>query len=1491
MPDERKSPTLCFDYLFCTKNKRMALKKELLENEEVDLKILVAKEVVSKAIFAHAVDVKGSDADGYAVARLVDDMRWLGYTRMALKTDNEAAIVKVLKDAMATARVEVQGIEQLTEEHGARYDSSSNGEAENAVKQVQRMVRTLKLCLESRLGHRIPTNHAVMTWLVEHVSWILRTRVTGADGKTAHQRITGRECGRRGIGFAEKVWYMLPRKGPEHDARAKLDALCSEGIVLGYCRGSPEYHVYSIEEKKMVTPRTIKRMPEDRRWDAKALEELDLRAKCLFDPKPARGVRVEGFAKDDTAREEQRGKSKVQRVAFYEKDYIEFGITDDCRKCLSNQKNGYNKNARGGASTMPHTERCRKRMEAALATTEDGRRRLERAQERVDAWIAKEIESADARPEGEKSDDKDVPSVAAPPQNPFEARNDIFNEFQEHVDHAKAAEGVDAEGERAREDFLDGFMEYDEQATPVAPLPGEDVNAEQAHGGEEAPHQLDGDTEMAENEHEPTEPDDEMLALMDVCVGRPDAGRKIAHDAEEILNIIRELGGSKQAYRRERKNMVNAIVSEIYSAPRVTKVLKMMPSCEVLPGFALDLTTTNARGEPWDFANADRRREARKLIEQEKPYILIGSPMCSPWSSLQRMSENRRSPEELDRMRVQAEVHLRFVCELYKAQHEAGRYFLHEHPLYATSWQNENILEVMGLEGVDTVWGDQCQYGQQGGTEDPVKKPTRWLSNSEEVLRMLDGKCVGRKGHCSRAKGGKHVLCEGKIARRAAEYPVALCKAIIQGVRNQLREDGRLRIGYIGILPQDDEDAPAQRTRRRVEKIYNVTIEDDKVEQFFDSVTGQPLVAELVKEARRKELEFFKKMAVWVKRKRGEAFSRMGKAPISVRWIDTNKGDDEQPNYRSRLVAREVRRRGEDPIFAPTPPLESLRTILSLAATEVLGGRKHDRDPHSERRTQVSFIDISRAYLTAPTDPEDPTYVELPAEDEDAGSDKCALLLKHMYGTRKAGDGWHEHYSSTLVGELGFKKGCASACVFRHPSREIECSIHGDDLTATGPKCNLDWYKAELEKVYELKESARLGPGPNDDKEAQMLHRIIRWTPEGLEYEADPRLHEQVVQDLGLKGCKGVGTPGVKPTYEQIQSDKELERKKERPYRAIAARMNYLAADRPDMQYAAKEICRWMSSPTEVGLVAMKRLGRYLAQQPRLVFKYPWQRATHIDCYSDTDWAGCPRTRKSTSGGCLMVGQHLLKSWSSTQGPISLSSGEAEFYGVVKASSTALGYQALLEDLGIPMAVRVWTDSSATIGICSRRGLGKLRHVDTQCLWIQQKVREREFELRKVKGDMNPADLCTKYLPGFGKIESLTALFGCHFRGGRAATAPKLKGGDDEVAPLLSAQREALEESIEWGDHTYPVLNIDGMRLPEAYEHKHDVLPHVHDDIDAYFPRAQACEEKPMEAVELEDEMEKRGREIGRRDAKKRKKMSPHPRHEHDPGDELDHDE
>ena len=375
-----------------------------------------------------------------------------------------------------------------------------------------------------------------------------------------------------------------------------------------------------------------------------------------------------------------------------------------------------------------------------------------------------------------------------------------------------------------------------------------------------------------------------------------------------------------------------------------------------------------------------------------------------------------------------------------------------------------------------------------------------------------------------------------------------------------------------------------------------------------------------------------------------------------------------------------------------------------------------------------------------------------------------------MYGTRKAAKGWHTEFAEHLE-SMGFKRGYASACVFRHAKRGITTSVYGDDFSTTGPKDQLDWFKTTLEEKYELVELCRMGPGPDDDKAGKVLNRLVRWTDQGLEYEADPRQREKLLRDLQLEGANALSTPGTRQTAEQVAGDQPLRPEQHTAFRAVAARANYVAADRPDCQFAAKEICRWMSSPTQESLAALKRLGRFLVGMPRVVYTYKWQSASHIDVYSDTDWAGCPRTRRSTSGGALMLGTHLIKPWSSTQTPVALSSGEAEYYGTVKAGGVGLGYQSLLKDLGVTLPLRVWTDSTATIGICGRDGLGKLRHINTQCLWLQHQVRNGLLELRKVKGTENPADVSTKHLPGNGTVQALLRFFGCEARGGRADNA------------------------------------------------------------------------------------------------------------------------
>ena len=241
---------------------------------------------------------------------------------------------------------------------------------------------------------------------------------------------------------------------------------------------------------------------------------------------------------------------------------------------------------------------------------------------------------------------------------------------------------------------------------------------------------------------------------------------------------------------------------------------------------------------------------------------------------------------------------------------------------------------------------------------------------------------------------------------------------------------------------------------------------------------------------------------------------------------------------------------------------------------------------------------------------------------------------------------------------------------------------------------------------------------------------------------------------------------------------------------------------------------------------------RYIAGAPRLVYRYPWQTVEAVDTYSDTDWAGCPKTRKSTSGGCVMLGCHVIKHWSSTQPSVSLSSGEAEFYGVVRGAGMGLGYQSLLRDLGVEVPLRLWTDSSAAIGICSRQGLGKLRHLDTHTLWVQHAVRAKRVDLRKVDGESNPADVFTKHFSAGDKLASLVSLFGGVFLHGRAESAPMTRKG----ATTKSTIGEAMGDGQD-------VNNLDNSQNDVEM-----ILPHL-----AYDPVTLATLHPPM-SVPDEDE-------------------------------------
>ena len=252
----------------------------------------------------------------------------------------------------------------------------------------------------------------------------------------------------------------------------------------------------------------------------------------------------------------------------------------------------------------------------------------------------------------------------------------------------------------------------------------------------------------------------------------------------------------------------------------------------------------------------------------------------------------------------------------------------------------------------------------------------------------------------------------------------------------------------------------------------------------------------------------------------------------------------------------------------------------------------------------------------------------------------------------------------------------------------------------------------------------------------------------GWEYEADQRHVDIIIDQLNLKGANGVSTPAEdEKRWEQDENRIELEVKEARQYRELSARANYLAQDRVDIQFATKEVCRGMCTPRRGDIKKLRRLARYLITVPRAIVQYGWQRPVEsITSFTDSDFAGCKVTAKSTSGGVILAGAHYLKSWSSTQKTIALSSGEAELTALVKCSCESIGMVQLAANWGLIYEADIFVDSSAALGVVHRKGAGKLRHVRVGQLWVQECAESGELRYRKVRGTDNPADMLTKPL-------------------------------------------------------------------------------------------------------------------------------------------------
>ena len=283
-----------------------------------------------------------------------------------------------------------------------------------------------------------------------------------------------------------------------------------------------------------------------------------------------------------------------------------------------------------------------------MAATEDGANQLERFEARVDRAIASRIESGDVGAE-------------QPQAQPAQADDDL-----------------------ADQRFAESAM--------LPPHPRE-RQAPDAHAGSDPEYPQAGDSEdeamgetltvaelqrrMHRQSLRGPHPCDSRVPTRTAATGAQDDDAQ----EDEVTAILAVLGADPKSHRREKKQAVRRLVSEIYSPPRVTAMLKRMTNHGLTPGLAMDLTTNDPDdGAPWDFDVEAKREKALRLQREQKPLFLSGSPMCTRWCSWQHINDKIRDPKVVAQEKKKALMHFEFMTEMYRGQIEGGKFLLHEHP-------------------------------------------------------------------------------------------------------------------------------------------------------------------------------------------------------------------------------------------------------------------------------------------------------------------------------------------------------------------------------------------------------------------------------------------------------------------------------------------------------------------------------------------------------------------------------------------------------------------------------------------------------------------------------------------------------------------------------------------------------------------------------------------------------------------------------------------
>ena len=390
-------PRIGLDYFYLTKG-GVKLRRELTSEQVAELetqrkngaavKCLVVKCLETLNLFAYVIPVKGLDEDQFVVSLVVRSVQWLGHTRLVFKSDNEASLKALIAAAYRALRLKPEELEGVTREDAQRYDSQSNGATEAGIRSIRGLFRTMKLDLENNIGEKVPVDHPIVSWLLEHAALLLSAVVRKDDGTTPWFKVRGRPFAQPLVAFGESVLYKQPDKGPEHDVEGNTGPRLLDGaIFLGYSRTSNSYLVATDDGIKDV--RGVHRKPEPNRWDAARLAGLKA---TPWNTRTKHDSEV--VFNDPVPREAQDTRDKdvvPRRMRITKADLEKHGYTETCAQCDHVMRYGNHKPG------LQHTDECRKRVMIAISSTPGGKARIDAHEQRTDRYFAETLQRHDAQ--------------------------------------------------------------------------------------------------------------------------------------------------------------------------------------------------------------------------------------------------------------------------------------------------------------------------------------------------------------------------------------------------------------------------------------------------------------------------------------------------------------------------------------------------------------------------------------------------------------------------------------------------------------------------------------------------------------------------------------------------------------------------------------------------------------------------------------------------------------------------------------------------------------------------------------------------------------------------------------------------------------------------------------------------------------------------------------------------------------------------------------